>query len=254
MKQGHISDEVWNKLSADDKGSLEAIRHHFIKHSKCSDQLSNILELVDRSYEAMGSRFRNRVNKSVHEYGRYVGELDGVFVIIQDAVHAYHSSNLFPETSGDALSQHKFYRNQRSKATKFSEDAFDKLERVVNWLSHSATTIHEQEELVQLKKDLNNIEHVLEHHFMRTNLAERSPSRAESFVLSVCNHLVWEANIKPTKPLYPSGEKTPLLRFIEVFFPLEGQAVLSSIYEKQKRCPEENRIGAKFTPVDRGQN
>ena len=77
MKQGSISDEAWYKLSADDKGSLAAIRNHYIKYSKCSEQLSIDLELVDRSYEAMGHRFRSRINKATREYGRYVGELDG---------------------------------------------------------------------------------------------------------------------------------------------------------------------------------
>lgn len=253
MKQGSISDEAWYKLSDDDKGSLAAIRNHFIKHSKCTEQLSIDLELVDSSYEAMGHRFRSRINNSVREYGRYVGELDGVFLTIQSAIRTYYSSEFFPETTGDALSQHKLYRSQRSKATKFSAEAFDKLERVVDWVSHTATTVYEQDELVQLRKDLKEIELVLERHFKRTDLTDRCPSRAESFVLSVCNHLVWEANIRPTKPLTSSGDKSPLLRFIEVFFPTEGQAALSSIYEKQKRLSEENRIGGKFIPVNRGQ-
>ncbi|OED62450.1 hypothetical protein A165_12750 [Vibrio tasmaniensis ZS-17] len=252
MKQGSISDKAWCKLSAGDKGSLGTIRHHFIKHSKCSKQLSIDLELVDRSYEAMGHRFRNRVNKSVREYGRYVGEFDGVFLIIKSAIRTFHSSNLFPETSGDALSRHKFYRKQRSKATTFSAGAFGKLERVIDWVSHTATTVYEQDELTQLKKNLKDIELVLERHFKRADFTDRGPSQAESFVLSVCNHLVWEANIKPTKPLASTGEKSPLLRFIEVFFPLEGQLALSSIYEKQKRLPEADRIGEKFIPVNRG--
>ncbi|EOV6284758.1 hypothetical protein ACOQ0N_004708 [Vibrio parahaemolyticus] len=254
MEQGSISYEEWCKLSDNERDSLEALRNHFIKHSKCSEQLVIDLELVDRSYEAMGHRFRNRVNKSVQEYGRYVGDLDGVFLIIHSAIQDYRSSNLFPETSGDALNQHKFYRNQRSKATKFSVDAFGKLERVIDWVSHTATTVYEQDELTQLKKDLKEVELTLKRHFKRTDFTDRSPSRAESFVLSVCNNLVWEANIKPTKPLTSSGDKSPLLRFIEVFFPVEGQVALSSIYEKQKRLPEENRIGAKFIPVNRGQN
>lgn len=178
MNQGSISDEAWCKLSADDKGSLAAIRNHYIKHSKCSEQLSTDLELIDRSFEAMGHRFRSRVNKSVREYGRYVGELDGVFLTIQNAIQTY-SSNFFPETSSDALSQHKFYRSQRSKAVKFSAEAFGKLERVINWVSHTATTAYEQNELAQLKHDLKGIELVLERHFKKTDLTDRFPSRAE---------------------------------------------------------------------------
>ncbi|EKO3802608.1 hypothetical protein [Vibrio harveyi] len=249
MKQGSISDEEWNRLSDQEKVSLEEIRSYYAKRS---DAFSPALEVVDKCYEAMGHRFRSRVNQSVREYGRYVGDRDGVFLIIHTAIRTYHSSDLFPETTGDALSKHKLFRSQRSKAIKYSSDAFGKLERVVDWISHTATTVCEEDELAKLRKELKDIEFSLERHFNRTDLTNRCPSRAESFVLSLCNHLVWEANIKPTKPITSSGEKSPLLRFIEVFFPIEGQAALSSIYEKQKRLPAENKIGGKFIPVNRG--
>lgn len=57
MEQGFISDEARCLLSDDDKDSLDMIRHGLIN--------SISLELVDRSYEAMGSRFRERVNRRV---------------------------------------------------------------------------------------------------------------------------------------------------------------------------------------------
>lgn len=78
----------------------------------------------------------------------------------------------------------------------------------------------------------------------------RSDSRAESFVNGICMHLVWNANIKPTKPMTDSHNKTPLLRFLEVFYPVEANAILSKIYDRERGLPRNERIGAAFiTPI-----
>lgn len=252
MKQGYITNTEWIKLTNEEKATLESIRNHFIKKEECAERLDITLKLIDCSFEAMGRSFRNRISRSVKEYGRYPVGSDGIFIFIHDSIRSYFTAQHFIKRTSDALKQHKLFKQQRQKALKLSLDAFVNLEKTISWLSSTATTVYDDEEFNRLNEELVNMKEILDKHFERIDFGERSPSRAESFVLSICNNLSWIAKIKPRKPFTDAGCKTPLLRFVEVFFPSEGKVALSSIYEKEKRKLPIEKIGAKFIPAKLG--
>lgn len=245
MQQGYISDSSWGELTFDERDSLQLIRDKY-KNSE------HHLKLIDQSYEAMGKAFRSRINNEVINYKRYEGNLDGVYLIMNRAIHNFFGSSYFLETKYKSKEIHEFHQKQRQKATKLSDEAFCGLERTINWLSNTTTTKQDELDMSEANDKLIELKKLICLHLERVDHHDRSPSKAESFVLGTCNNLVWFANIKPTRAINSSGGKTPFLRFLEVFFPFEAEPILSSLYEKQKRLPMEKRIGGTFIPVRRG--
>lgn len=245
MQQGYMSKSSWDELTIDERSSLQRMRD---KHKGTEHHL----KLIDLSYEAMGKVFRSRINNEVIKYQRYKGDLEGVYLIICKAINDFYGSSDFPETKYKSKEEHDFYQKQRQKASKLSDEAFSNLERAINWLSNTTTTKQDELDMSVANKKLLELKKLISVHLERVDYPNRSPSQAESFVDATCNHLVWFANIKPTRPMNSLGKKTPFLRFLEVFFPFEAEPILSSLYEKQKRLPIEKRIGGMFIPVCRG--
>ncbi|EAQ55418.1 MULTISPECIES: hypothetical protein [Vibrio] len=245
MQQGYMSESSWDELTFDERSSLQLMREKY----KNSD---HHLKLIDQSYEAMGKIFRSRINSEVIKYKRYEGDLDGVYLIINKAIHDFFGSSHFPATKHKSKEIHDFHQKQRQKASKLSDEAFCSLERTINWLSNTTTTKQDELDMSVANEKLIELKKLISSHLERVDLHDRSPSKAESFVLGTCNNLIWFANIKATRTIDSSGGKTPFLRFLEVFFPFEAEPILSSLYEKQKRLPIEKRIGGTFIPVRRG--
>ncbi|WP_370598897.1 hypothetical protein NMD15_07015 [Plesiomonas shigelloides] len=251
MLQEYISDEEWRQLSDSEKRSLQAIRSHFKNNLMAIGDEDRTLQLVDRAYEALGARFRNRINSETKAYGRYEGDLEGVFLVICHAIGCYECAEFFPAKATIAAAQYKEYIQKHRNCIEMAHDAINKLKYVVDWLTETSILTYETDCLNKTSADIEILNANLMKHFENASIKEKIPSRAEFFVLSVCGDLLWHANIKITKPLQSSGDKSPLLRFIEVFFLLEGYSALSSIYEKQKRMPALDKIGGRFYPVNR---
>ncbi|MCB2382545.1 hypothetical protein KV201_10185 [Shewanella sp. SR1] len=105
---------------------------------------------------------------------------------------------------------------------------------------------YDEETLENVLKQLLDMQQVIDLRIERLNFSKRFGTKAEQFVIGVCDSLVWNAGIKPTKPLTDSKQKTPILRFLEVFYPLEAIAILSKIYEQERHALIDQKIGATF--------
>lgn len=246
MNQGALTDECYLSLTVEERESLDRIRAHYQKTGVFEFGIDETLSLIDRSYEAMGKRFRDRINRKTRDFGRYDGELEGVFLVIGDALRTFHGSQFFSDTPQQTAEIHKQHQYQVRKAQGLSDNAFSDLFAVVNGLQPTSWSKFDKEELESAIEKLTEVKNLIDIQIDRVNFAKRSDSKAEQFIVSVCNSLVWHANIKPTKPLTDSRQKTPLLRFLEVFYPTEAKSILSKIYDKERHTPEGQKIGASF--------
>ena len=247
MYQGYISDVEWHKLTATEKASLATIRSHF-ETSSCVDSNVDVLKLVDQSFEAMGKRYRDRINNKIASYGRYSnGNYDGVFLIIQGAIRDYQAANqFFPPRVSEAKVIYQSFMSEREKIAKNSTKSIEDLEKTIEWLMHRSILRCQTEPLEKATLALTSISKVLDEQLRSKESLTRPQSSVENFVSGVCGFLVWFGDIKPTRPINPSGSKTPLLRFLDVFYPSEAEAALSSLYEKQKRALPSEKIGSGF--------
>jgi hypothetical protein len=194
----------------------------------------------------MGRSFRNRINSETVKFGRYSGELDGVFLVVSDALRAYEFANHFHSTPKEAIQIHRSHKKNLGRARKILDTGFSDITGVVNGMLPSVWSRASSEKLQSSLSVLDEIRALLEEHIDLIDFESRSDSRAESFVNGVCMSLVWNANIKPTKPMTDSHKKNPLLRFLEVFYPVESNSILSKIYDRERDLPQNERIGAKF--------
>ena len=248
MKQGALSSECYNSLSQQEISSLSRIRDAYSEKPIFSISVEQTLQLIDRAYESMGRAFRNRINAETISFGRYSGDLDGVFLIIADALRTYDYSTHFPSTSLEAKEIHREHKQNIIRARKKVEKSFADIASVIDSLIPSAWTKHSNEKLRSSLGALDEIRCLLVEQLDVIDFDRRSESVAESFVTGVCTHLIWNANIKPTKAMFDSGEKTPLLRFLEVFYPDEAGAILAKLYDRERSLPQHERIGATFIP------
>ncbi|WP_318435898.1 hypothetical protein [Photobacterium leiognathi] len=249
MKQGYISSEAWERFSTKEKQSLLVIRDHFEEANYLPDHV-NSQKLVDQSFEAMGKVFRDRINNEVSSYGRYVGEYDGVFLIIQGSIRDFDSADqFFPEKFSDAKSIYQDFQRYQKKFDNSTSKSIANLENAISWLREQTFLRYQQEQLDEATIALRNVSDILVSQLAEKASSGRPQSSVEFFVNSVCDSLIWFGGIKPTKPLTDSGQKTPLLRFLEVFYPFEAESALSRLYEKNKRAPASEKVGASFLPV-----
>ena len=250
MKQGYISTDTWERLTAEEKLSLLAIRDHFENVNYLSEHL-NSQKLVDQSFEAMGKTFRNRINKEVSSYGRYVDQKrDGVFLIIQGSIRDFDSANqFFPEKLSDAKCIYQRFQRDKVKFNKSTNKSVKNLEDAITWLKERSPLRYQVEQLDEATIALQTVSNIIASQLTEKDSVSRPQFGAENFVNGVCNSLIWFGNIKPSKPLTDSGTKSPLLRFLEVFYPFEAESALSSLYEKNKRAPASEKIGASFLSV-----
>lgn len=246
MTQGALTDECYFSLTDEEKKSLDIIRSHYQKSDVFKLGVGVTLSLIDRSYEAMGKKFRDRINRKTRGFGRYDGELEGVFLVIDDALITFYGSQFFSTTPQQSAEIHNQQQSQVRKAQKLSDNAFSDLSAVVNGLLPTSWSKFDEEELESVLEKLSEMKNIIDKRRNRVNFPKRSDTKAEQFVVSVCNSLVWYANIKPTKPLTDSRQKKPLLRFLEVFYPTEAKSILSKIYDKERRVPDAQKIGASF--------
>jgi len=245
MNQGVLSDSCFVSLTDEEQASLKKIRAHY-KNDVFEFGIKETLSLIDRSYEAMGKRFRNRLNRETREFGRYEGDLDGVFLLISDSLRSFYGSKFFTDTPRQSAESHKQHQYQVQRTKKLSDNAFLDMKAVVTELLPTTWSKYDKETLESVLKQLPDIQQVINQQLERLNFSKRRSTKAEQFVISVCNSLVWNAGIKPTKPLTDSRQRTPLLRFIEVFYPLEARAILSKIYDQERHTPIDQKIGATF--------
>ncbi|WP_438462135.1 hypothetical protein [Marinomonas sp. PE14-40] len=250
MQQGFITDIGWKKLKTEDKKSLELIRLHFKSANYLSEGV-NSQELVDKSFEAMGKRFRTRINREIASYGRYKNDKhDGVFLIIQGAIRDYDAANqFFPPKASDAKRMYQQFQNERGTFGRSTTKSIKNLSVAIEWLKERTPLKFEEEQLNEAEEALNKISEILELQLKSKGLVKCPNSSAENFVKDVCGFLMWYANIKPTKAITDTGDKTPLLRFLEVYYPFEAEVALSSLYEKEKRAAPHDKIGSSFMPV-----
>lgn len=250
MQQGYITDSEWARLTNEEKKSLAAIRLHFINENYLSEGV-NSQRLVDTSFEAMGRRFRSRINRKIALYGRYTDDkYDGVFLIIQGAIRDYDIGNkFFPPKVSDARQIYQEFQCDKDKFDKRTTKSIENLSTTIEWLKERALLKYEVEQLSEAETALARVAEILESQRKQKDSIKRPHSAVERFINSICSFLVWFADIKPTKAVTESGDKTPLLRFLEVFYPLEAEAALSSLYEKQKRAAPHEKIGSSFIPV-----
>ncbi|HCG6405159.1 TPA: hypothetical protein NJ169_004507 [Vibrio parahaemolyticus] len=250
MKQGYISSEAWERLSAEEKQSLLVIREHFEEVNYLSEHV-NSQKLVDQSFEAMGKSFRTRINNEVSSYGRYVGqEYDGVFLIIQGSIRDFDAANkFFPEKLSDAKSIYQCFQRDQKKFDNSTSKSVANLEDAITWLRERSPLRYQVEQLDEATIALKTVSNIVASQLAEKASVGRPQSSVENFVNGVCNSLIWFGGIKPTKPLTDGGQKTPLLRFLEVFYPFEAEFALSSLYEKNKRAPASEKVGASFLPV-----
>lgn len=246
MEQGELSNSCYNSLSPQEVSSLSKIRKHYNKKPIFTFSIKETLSLIDRSYESMGRRYRNRINTETIKFGRYSGELDGVFLIISDALRAYDCATHFHLTPTEAKEAHRHHKKNINLARKKLDTGFTDIISIVNSMLPSAWSRYSNEKLRNSLRDLNEIRALLDEHIDLVDFENRSDSRAESFINGVCMGLVWNANIRPTKPMTDSHKKTPLLRFLEVFYPVEANAILSKIYDRERGLSLHERIGATF--------
>jgi hypothetical protein len=250
MEQGELSNSCYNSLSPQEVSSLSRIRNFYNKKSVFALSIEQTLSLIDRAYESMGRPYRTRINTETIKFGRYSGELDGVFLMISDALRTYDSATHFHSTPTEAIETHKHHKKNISRARKKLDTSFNDIISIVNGMLPSVWSKSNNEKLHNSLSTLNEIRTLLDEHIDLIDFESRSDSRAESFVNGVCMHLVWNANIKPTKPMTDSHKKTPLLRFLEVFYPIEASAILSKVYDRERGLPPNKRIGATFiTPI-----
>lgn len=248
IEQGGLSNSCYSSLSPQEASSLSKIRDHYRKEPIFSLSVEDTLLLIDRAYESMGRRYRARINAETIKFGRYSGELDGVFLIIADAQRTYDHATYFHLTPMEAKEAHRHHKKNIRCARKGLDASFAGITNIVNGLIPSVWSRHGDEKLRNSLDTLNQVRILLDEHIDLIDFEARSDSRAESFVNGVCMHLVWNANIRPTKPMTDSHGKTPLLRFLEVFYPIEASAILSKIYDRERGLPLHKRIGATFIP------
>ncbi|WP_122422951.1 hypothetical protein [Pseudomonas viridiflava] len=248
MKQGKLSIECYNSLSSQELLSLSKIRNHYGNKQIFALSIEETLMIVDRAYEAMGRCFRSRIIRETIKFGRYCGDLDGVFLIISDALRAYDSAGCFHLTAAEAKTMHERHKNDVHQARKKINAGFNDIVNIINETLPSVWHRYSREQMHTSLNTLSEIQTLLDGHFDLIDFESRSYTSAESFVHGVCMSLVWNANIRPTKPMTDSAEKTPLLRFLEVFYPSEANSILSRVYDRERKLPQSKRIGATFIP------
>lgn len=246
MEQGRLSNSCYASLTAQEIRSLSQIREHYCTSAVFNLSTEQTLSLIDRAYEAMGRSFRNRINAETVKFGRYSGDLDGVFIIISDALRTYDASDFFPSTPSEAKETYKLHKKNVNQARKKLDTGFSDITNIINSILPAIWLRSDNEKMRDSLSSLNEIRSFLEEQIEVIDFGDRPDSRAEAFVNGVCMHLVWIANIKPTKPMTDSHNKKPLLRFLEVFYPIESHSVLSKIYDRERGLPPEKRIGATF--------
>lgn len=246
MEQGELSDSCYNSLNADETSSLLIIRNHYNKKSVFSLSTEETLALIDRAFEAMGRPYRTRVDAETIKLGRYSGELDGVFLMISDALRTYDLATHFYSTPAEAKASYTRHNKNIKHARKKLDSGFLDILDVVNGMLPTVWSRYNTEKLSNSLKTLNEVRRLLDDQIDLIDFEGRPDSRAEFFVNGVCMYLAWNANIRPTKPITDSLEKTPLLRFLEVFYPVEAKAILSKVYDRERGLPAHERIGAKF--------
>jgi len=246
MEQGELSNSCYNSLTLEEVSSLSRIRNHYNKKPVFSFSTEEALALIDRAFEAMGRPYRTRINAETIKFGRYSGELDGVFLMISDALRTYDLATHFYSTPTEAKASYtrhkKYIKDARKKLDNGFVDVFD----VINGMLPSVWATYNIEKLRNSLKALNEVRSLIDETIDLIDFEGRPDSRAESFIHGVCMYLAWNANIRPTKPMTDSLEKTPLLRFLEVFYPVEAKAILSKVYDRERGLPTHERIGAKF--------
>lgn len=246
MEQGELSNSCYNSLTLQEVSSLSRIRNHYNKKPVFSFSIKETLTLIDRAFEAMGRPYRTRINTEAIKFGRQPAELDGVFLMISDALRAYDLATHFYSTPTEAKASYtrhkKNIKNTRKKLDNSFVDIFD----VVNGMIPSAWSRYNSEKMRNSLKALNEVRSLLNEQIDLIDFEGRPDSRAENFVNGVCMHLAWNANIKPTKPMTDSLARKPLLRFLEVFYPVEAKAILSKVYDRERGLPTHERIGAEF--------
>jgi hypothetical protein len=246
MEQGELSNSCYNSLTLQEVSSLSRIRNLYNKKPVFAFSINETLALIDRAYESMGRQYRTRINTEAIKFGRYSGELDGVSLMISDALRTYDYATHFYLTPTEAQESHKHHKKNVSRARKKLDTSFADIISIVNGMLPFVWSRYNSDKLRNSLKTLNEIRSLLDEQIGLIDFEGRPDSRAESFVNGVCMHLVWNANIRPTKPMTDSHEKTPLLRFLEVFYPVEAKSILSKIYDRERGLPPHERIGAKF--------
>ncbi|UVK84841.1 hypothetical protein LOY46_09205 [Pseudomonas sichuanensis] len=246
MEQGNLTSNCYTSLSPAEQLSLTRIRDWYSQKPLFSFSIEDTLSFIDRAYESMGRAYRNRINTQTIKLGRYTGELDGVSLIIADALRLYDYSACFHPTPSEAVEVFRDHKKSIKFARKKLNSSFSDITLIINGLLPSVLANDSKKQLANALTSLDEIRLLLEKNLDLIDFGERSDSRAEAFVNGVCMHLVWSANIRPTKPTTDSYKKTPLLRFLEVFYPVEASSILAKIYDQERGLPSNRRIGATF--------
>lgn len=246
MKQGELSNGCYRSLTQEEISSLSRIRNHYNTKPVFPLSIEETLALVDRAFESMGRRFRTRINQGTVKFGRYSGEQDGVFLMISDALRTYDCADLFYSTPAEAKALYARHKTDIRRARNKLDNSFGDIIGIVNGMLPTVLARYNIEKLHNSINALNEIRSVLDEQITLMDFEVRPDSRVEYFVNGVCMYLVWNANIRPTKPMSDSQEKSPLLRFLEVFYPVEAKAILSRIYDRERGLPTDKKIGAKF--------
>jgi hypothetical protein len=246
MEQGGLSDSCYRSLTSEEISSLSRIRNHYNKKPLISLSIEDTLKLIDRAFEALGRPYRTRINSETVKFGRYSGELDGVFLMISDALRTYELATHFYSTPAEAKVSYVRHKKNIKYARKKLANGFADIFDVINGMLPSAWSGHSNEKLRNSLEILKQVRNLLDQQIDLIDFEGRPDSRAESFVNGVCMYLAWNANVRPTKPMTDSLEKTPLLRFLEVFYPVEAKSILSKIHDRERGLPTHERIGAKF--------
>lgn len=246
MERGELSISCYKSLTVEEGSSLSKIRGHYKKEAVFSFGVEETLILIDRAFEALGRPYRTRINAETIKFGRYSGELDGVFLMVSDALRTYDLANHFYSTPTEAKTSYALHKKNIKHARKRLDNGFLDIFEVVNGMLPSVWSRYSAEKLRNSLSALSEVQSLLGEQIDLIDFESRPDSRAESFVNGVCMSLAWNANIRPTKPMTDSLEKTPLLRFLEVFYPVEAKAILSKIYDRERGLPTDEKIGAKF--------
>ncbi|QKE62281.1 hypothetical protein HNE05_02535 [Aquipseudomonas campi] len=114
MEQGSLSDSCYYALTQEERDSLSVIREHYSRKQIFKFDVERALLFIDCSYEAMGKSYRDRINQETKIFGRYDGALDGVFLMIADALRLYDESFCFFDTPKEALNRPSFPRHSPS--------------------------------------------------------------------------------------------------------------------------------------------